>query len=234
VTAPATRWFFAEGATGTFFDLFILIANPTGDDASVAATYLLPDGTTLQRTYTIAGLSRANVWVDLEDARLRNTAVSVVLESRNGVPVIAERAMWWPGPTPASWAEAHNAPGATATGTQWALAEGEQGGPRNTQTYILIANTSSVAGRARVTLLFEDGSPAAEREFDLKPSSRFNVDPAVAFRDLFPRGAHRRFGTIVESLGDSPAQLVVERAVYSDAGGVMWAAGTNALGTRLK
>ena len=28
VTAPATQWFLAEGATGSFFDLFILIANP--------------------------------------------------------------------------------------------------------------------------------------------------------------------------------------------------------------
>ena len=29
VTAPATRWFLAEGATGPFFDMFILIGNPT-------------------------------------------------------------------------------------------------------------------------------------------------------------------------------------------------------------
>ena len=29
VTAPATDWFLAEGATGAFFDMFVLIANPT-------------------------------------------------------------------------------------------------------------------------------------------------------------------------------------------------------------
>ena len=29
VTAPATSWFLAEGATGSFFDLFVLIENPT-------------------------------------------------------------------------------------------------------------------------------------------------------------------------------------------------------------
>jgi hypothetical protein len=33
VTAPATDWFLAEGATGTLFDLFILIANPSDTDA---------------------------------------------------------------------------------------------------------------------------------------------------------------------------------------------------------
>ena len=31
VTAPALEWFLAEGATGAFFDLFILIANPNTD-----------------------------------------------------------------------------------------------------------------------------------------------------------------------------------------------------------
>ena len=46
----------------------------------------------------------------------------------------------------------------------------------------------------------------------------------------FTRAANKRFGAIVESIG---AQIVVERAMYSNANGVFWAAGTNALGTRL-
>ena len=33
VTAPATQWFLAEGATGPFFDLFVLVANPGDTDA---------------------------------------------------------------------------------------------------------------------------------------------------------------------------------------------------------
>ena len=39
---------------------------------------------------------------------------------------------------------------------------------------------------------------------------------------------------IVESLGATPAQLVVERAMYSNAGGVTWSAGTAAVATRLQ
>jgi hypothetical protein len=35
VTAPATRWFLAEGATGAWFDLFILLANPSTQTAEV-------------------------------------------------------------------------------------------------------------------------------------------------------------------------------------------------------
>ena len=49
---------------------------------------------------------------------------------------------------------------------------------------------------------------------------------------------NRRFGAIVESLapaaGGAAAQIVVERAMYSNAGGVDWAAGTNALGMRMR
>ena len=43
----------------------------------------------------------------------------------------------------------------------------------------------------------------------------------------------RRFGVIVESVSAAgqvaPAQIVVERAMYSNANGVTWAAGTNRL-----
>ena len=45
--SPSPRWFLAEGATGDYFDLFVLMANPTDTAATVDATYLLPDGTTV-------------------------------------------------------------------------------------------------------------------------------------------------------------------------------------------
>ena len=48
VTSPATRWFLAEGATGPFFDLFILIANPNPSAANVRVDYLLSTGETLR------------------------------------------------------------------------------------------------------------------------------------------------------------------------------------------
>ena len=235
VTKPSTNWFLAEGATGDLFDLFVLVANPSTQAATIEARYLLASGTVYTKTYEVPPSSRFNIWVDLEEIPpgsgqhpLANAEVSTTITSTNGVPIIVERAMWWPG-GPATWHEAHNSPGATATGTVWALAEGEVGGPANAATYILIANTSSEAGSARVTLVFEDGS-SAERIYGLVASSRFNV--AVASE--FPEASGKRFAALVESLGTSPAQLVVERAMYSDANGVWWAAGTNALATRLR
>ncbi len=227
VTAPATSWFLAEGATGPYFDLFVLVANPGDADAQVEATFLLPDGTTIVKAHTVPAMSRFNIWVDLEDAKLADTAVSTTIRSTNGVPIIVERSMWWPGN---SWHEAHNSPGATATGTRWALAEGEVDASRNLETYILVANTSATPADVRVTLLFEDGTRAEQTYSDIPANSRFNV-PVGGF---FPQAAGKRFGAIVESLGVTPAQIVVERAMYWDAAGQRWAAGTNALATRLR
>jgi hypothetical protein len=222
IVEPNTNWFLAEGATGSFFDLFVLLANPTAQAADIAATFLLPDGTTVEKRYQVAANSRFNIWVDYEDARLADTAVSTTIESTNGVPVIVERSMWWPGV--GKWTEAHNAPGATATDSRWAMAQGEQGGARQSFTYILLANTSAAAGDVRVTLLFEDGTTVA-REFRVAGRSRFNVDVGYAF----PEARDRRFGAVVEGLGDAPPALVVECATYWDAEGVHWAAGTDAL-----
>ena len=90
------------------------------------------------------------------------------------MPVIVERALWWPGGF-GQWYEAHNSPGATAPGTRWALAEGEVGGARDVDTYILLANTGAATGEVQVTLVFEDGTDAVKR-FSAAGMSRFNVD----------------------------------------------------------
>src|SRR5512139_3433539 len=241
VTAPSTHWFLAEGATvsafastGSFFDMYVLIANPNAAAATVTMTYLLPDGTTVEKTLGVAGNSRQTVYVNGADARLADTPVSTVVTSTQ--PVIVERAMWWPGPTWATWYEAHNSPGTTETGTLWALAEGESGGTRGVETYILMANTSAYAGQVKVTLLFEDGTPAtSEATFDLLANSRRTIYPPLDFAGAVPAGAHRRYGVLIESVGTTLAQIVVERAMYSnDDTGVVWAAGTNAVATRLK
>jgi hypothetical protein len=227
VPARATSWFLAEGATGSYFDLFILIANPNAAAASVTATYLPAGGGTIVRSYTVAANSRFNIWVDLEPG-LADVAVSATIVSTNGVGILVERAMWWPGGPP-TWFEAHNSPGSTQTGTRWALAEGEVGGANGTETYILLANTSAFDGAADVTLYFEDGTTAT-KSFSLSANSRRNVAVAAEF----PTAAGKRFGAIIVSTGGTPAQVVVERAMYSNSGGTVWAAGSNSLATRLQ
>ena len=229
ITTLAPTWSFAEGATGPYFDTFLLIANPSSAAITVRATFLLPSGTSIQRTYDIAPRSRFNIWVDRAAPELENTAVSTVLESVDDQPFVAERAMWWPGPDSSNWREAHNSPGSLSTSATWGLAEGLLGGANATDTYLLVANTSPFGGLARVTLSFEDDGSRVVREYAVPARSRVNVP----IRDDFPQAMGRRFATLVESQGAVPAQLVVERAMYSDSGRERWAAGTNALGTPL-
>jgi hypothetical protein len=239
VRTPSTRWLLAEGRTGSFFDEFILVANPTDADAAVRVSYLLDGGTTYMKTLTAPANARLSLWVDHETIPgvagepLADVAVSATVESLNGVPLIVERAMWWPGDG-TTWHEAHDSAGAIEAGTLWALAEGEVGGAAAVQTYVLIANTSAVEGQARVTLIFEDGT-STTRIYGLRALSRTNATIGVEFA---AEAAGRRFGVLVEALGvdeTSPIPLiVVERAMYSDASGVPLAAGSNAVATKLR
>ena len=196
--------------------------------------YLLTNGTVLTKNYTVAANSRFTIWVDEEqfpnlsgNRALANASCSMRVRSTNGVPIIVERSMWWPRAELVP--RRTTRPGTTVTGTRWALAGGEVGGPTSLQTFVLVANTSPTPGQARVTIYFEDGT-SAQQTINLLASSRSNVSIA----DAFPSANGRRFAVIVDSLGATPAQLVVERAMYSNAGGVTWAAGTAAVATRLQ
>ena len=44
VTLPSRSWFLAEGATGPFFETFVLFANPTATAADVDVRYLPASG----------------------------------------------------------------------------------------------------------------------------------------------------------------------------------------------
>jgi hypothetical protein len=238
VTAPAVNWFLAEGATGSFFDMFILIANPDPTNAAIVeARYLLDNGTSLVKSYGVPPSSRRTIYVDGErfpdpsgPQLLANAALSTVLTSTNNVPIVVERAMWWPGGSGGPWYEGHNSPGATTTGTAWALAEGEVGGGAGASTFVLVANTGTTTASIRVTAFVEGGGTQV-RTFSVPASSRFNVDVAGVVGSTV---ANARMGVLVESLGTNAAPIVVERAMYTNVGGRLWAAGTNALATRIR
>ncbi len=236
--APAARWLLAEGATGAYFDLFILLANPSSQAADVRLRFLLGDGTVIEHRETVPAQARGTVWVDAlgldaaliaqnpDYARLANAAVSTDVVVDNGVGILVERSMWWPGDS-TTWSEAHNSGGVTASATRWALAEGEVGGTRNTKTYVLVSNPTSSTATITVTMISETQAPESQT-YTVAPNSRFNI--ALGETGFFPTAVGRRVGLLVESTG---VPVVVERAMYADAGGQAWAAGTNAVATKL-
>jgi uncharacterized delta-60 repeat protein len=220
IAAPQTMWFVVEGATG-YFDEYLLIANAESTDATVKATYLIEGAAPFTETLTVNANSRLTI--DLKSRpQLAQVIVSVIIESTNAVPVVVERVMWWPHP---AWTEASLSAGVSSTGTKWAFAEGELGGPFNSQTYIAIANTDPTRdGTATVTLLYEDGT-SEMKTVTLPKQSRTTVDAGE-----FANAAGKRFGAIIESSG---VPIAVERSVYSSSGGVTWSAGAASVATRL-
>ena len=227
VTAPAARWFVAEGATGSFFDFYVLIANPGNDDAALTVTYLLSNGPPIVKTYTAARRSRLTIDVKTEDPRLANADVSTIVESTNGAPVVVERALWWPS---GDWYESHLSAGATETGTKWGFAGETDLRSANSDMYLLIANTSSSPGTATIKLLPAGVASITEFVVPLPANSRVTVQTSAWFPPLAPNEYRGSFGGII----DADVPIVVEQANYVHSGGRVWELGSSALATKLQ
>ena len=74
VTSPSLNWFLAEGSTGGFFSMYMLLANPNATAATVRATYILASGAPVVKTYSVAANSRRTIDVAGEDRALADTA----------------------------------------------------------------------------------------------------------------------------------------------------------------
>jgi hypothetical protein len=224
-SVPAAEWFLVEGATGAFFDTFVLLTNPADQAANVTLTYLLEGGETVTVPKVIPPASRLTVNVEAEDdVRLRSAAFSTRITADR--PIVAERSVYWPGDA-APWGEAHNSAGLTTLGTRWGLAEARVGGARAFQTYILLANAQTTAAQVTVTYLRESGAPVV-KTYIVPPTSRFTID----VKSLVPELVDESFGALIEVINDVP--IAVERSMYWDANGIFWSGGTNATATRLQ
>ena len=223
VTAPSTKWFLAEGATGSFFTTYVLLSNPNDAPANVTLQYLLDNGQTMTVPKSIAGNARLTVNIGAEDdPRLKNAAVSTVVNSN--VPIIAERSMYWTGAS-SPWGEGHNSFGVVEAGTRWGLAEGRD------------------RRAARISHLHPAGESAdqrGERDGDLLPRRRRGgrqdlhgaADQPVQHR--YARGRELRgdkFGAMIQVTNDVP--IIVERSMYWDTLGYTFSGGTNATGIRM-
>jgi hypothetical protein len=135
--------------------------------------------------------------------------------------IVVERACGGPHPATTGWRR--TTPGEIVTGTRWAVAEGESG-DRTERDYLPIANTSTFAGTG-AWLLFEDGTTVEK----VTPHCREQPDQRRADVDFRPRW--RRYGALDRDAGRHAGPDRVERAMYSNANGIIWAAGTNALAT---
>lgn len=225
VSLATTEWNFAEGASGTFFDTFYLLGNAGTRDAHVTFKYQLPGGGTVTTNHIVPAFGRLTINAATDSPQLAATAFSLAMVSTE--PITAERSMYWGRTAATPWIEAHNVFGVNQPGTRWGLAEGRSGGDRAFQTFILIGNSSNASSDVRVTFLRPGGAAPIEKQYFIPANSRFNVD----VNGMVPELANQEFGAVVEVTAGAP--VIVERALYSNSGGVLFAAGTASPAVRL-
>jgi Domain of unknown function (DUF4394) len=221
VTSTSTDWFLAEGATGSFFTTFVLLSNPNATPANVTMTYLREGGGTVVRARTLPPGTRLTINLALEDPTLAATSAATRVTSDVGI--VVERSMYWP-MLPASWNEASNAFGVTETARRWGLAEGRVGGPFSFQTYVLVANPDTTAATVQATFLRASGAPIP-KTFVVPAGGRLTITTGPG--TMVPELADESFGVILAA--DRP--VFAERALYSNANNVFWAAGSAATAT---
>jgi subtilisin-like proprotein convertase family protein len=222
VNSPSRSWFLAEGATGPFFDCFVLLSNPNNAAANVSLLYLLPDGTTVPQVVVVPANGRYTINVETVAPQLVNAAVSTTIAS--DVEIVAERAMYWPDLS-LGWQEAHNSFGVTDAALRWGVADGRVGGTRAYQTYVLLANPNTTPAEVRVRFL--KNGVTTVRDYTLNPTSRLNI----WVNNDVPELGDGNFSADIQVLNYQP--IAVEKALYWNADGVVWAGGTNVTATRL-
>ena len=129
-TAPATTWFLAEGATGPFFETFILLANPNAAAAQATVRFLPASGAPVVKQVEVPANGRVTINIETQDESSRTCRSRRTC--RRHIPIVTERAQYRPDPAP-QWDEAHNSFGVTETWNKWGLAEGRVGGPSGTR-----------------------------------------------------------------------------------------------------
>jgi hypothetical protein len=95
--AAATGWGFADAlANGpTAAETFLLLANPSDQAATVHITATTTDGQSVSGDYMVPAGARTTVWANALFGDVSARRFWILVESTNGVPVLAERSMYW-------------------------------------------------------------------------------------------------------------------------------------------
>ncbi|MBN2027908.1 MAG: hypothetical protein JW854_14245, partial [Actinobacteria bacterium] len=90
---PKTTWYLAEGYTGGEFSTWVLVQNPTTENATVTLEFQLPPGSNApDYTFDLPAGTRKSIQLNELDG-LGDTDVSTKVTSDK--PVVAERAMYF-------------------------------------------------------------------------------------------------------------------------------------------
>lgn len=195
VRAPRQEHLYAEGYTGSGFDEYLSLLNPSSSGATVRATYTFANGQSVTRGHVVPAQSRRTVRVS-DDVGV-DKEVSVRLTS--DVPIVTERPIYFR-------YDGSITGGTTATGletpsTRFLFAEGYTGA--GFHAYYTLQNPGSTDARVQITYRLADGT-ARQFIHNVRRMSRATVDVNAEV------GPGAQFGAEIQS--DQP--IVAERPTY--------------------
>jgi peptidoglycan hydrolase-like protein with peptidoglycan-binding domain len=193
--APLLRWDFAEGSTNGF-DTYYLLGNTTTATAVVDVVFRTGGGAVKTVSSSVAPGSRLTIRAN--DVLPPGEAGATVI-SRNGVPIVAERAMYF---DHGRWNGGTATLGAAALSPTWLFAEGFTSS--EFEAFVLVANPADAPTAATISLRKPDGT-GTDLPVSIGPRSRVGVrvNDVAGF-------ANSEFGTIVTSA----LPVVAERSSY--------------------
>ena len=206
--APATEWYFPDGAIGPGADERISLFNPTGQQAEVSIALSTAQETIQgRRLMEIPVPRRSTLSVSLEDS-LREpnvlTGVSAIVTSLNDVNIVAERTVWY---STGDVTGVASEIGARGPETRWVL---PPAAVKPTTDAVTVMNPGAEAVRVAVEFLRTNDAPIVPgdlQEIRLRPGARVKL-PVGDFT------AGRSIPAIVTATGP----VVAERFSYSNAG----------------
>ena len=183
------------------FDTYILLMNPDEEEtAEVELVYMSGDGK--EKCYEEEVPPGCRVTVHVDDY-IVNSDVSTLVRSANGVPIVAERAVYFDFDRASG---GHGAPGVLSASTEWHLAEGST--DWGYSTFVLVQNPDEDENSVALRFMRSDGHNYTCK-YTLEPHSRFTLDVSEV-----PGFEEADFSVKVEA--ERP--VVVERAMYWDDG----------------
>jgi hypothetical protein len=220
--SPAEVFYFAEGTCRPGFDPYICIQNPESSEASLKITFMKGNGDNIEQNLTVAAHSRQTLPVKdvLGEGGDIAYDFSALVESTNGVDIVAERPMYFDYQL---WCTGgSDVVGALAPSPYFYFAEGTC--RPGFETYICIQNPELAPSQVKITY-YKGDSTTQEQVLTVDPHSRMTVK----VNDLLGEGENvaHDFSAKVESING--IAIIAERPMYFNYQGA-WTGGHDVVG----
>jgi len=157
VTSPQASWYFAEGYTGKGFDTWLLVQNPGDQDASIQVDLMGENPSQPARSYPFDVKAHSRFTMHVNDF-LPGQGVSMQVQTTGGVPVVAERAVYF---DYFGINGGHDSAGANFPSSKWYFAEGCTSDAFD--TWLLLQNPGTEPATVTANFARDDGQTVTQQ-----------------------------------------------------------------------